>query len=473
MRATKINDNSGDATILNSTDVLDDIPGLFDYCHDENSSNTNHQTLNQTFSGTISFPGCNEETKVITKAEYQKFMNDMVELAKLRVKIASMEKTLKEKSDKIIRLQQKVEPITGIEFPENIVNSINMKQIAEKDYKSVVDLRNDIEWFAHHIRSKVANSKPSVQKQIVNAAKWLVSQFYQELNNLLLCNECYENAYKSPDVSATMPCTPPHLLLWTQAEGWGCWPAKMLKCNIDEDLEVNKYIENMKKVHGNFNFAADDTPFDPDKLGEHIKFMIKSNVTSTSPGNAHRQEVPEDHIVEELTTDESHKGLAETESAEHGKNVTTTIEKVVHTKTVNASKNEMPGGNQSSLKRPSSSDTPTSLVGDNDTKKTTNQKLEGEKHAALESLAKVEAENKHIEVYIKDLENDIQDAVATSEKLKAEKDAALKEVDTLKEQLASEKARNKNACIICGKECLMFCGPGCLNERLKQKPSDN
>lgn len=111
MHAIEANSNSCEATILNSTDVHDGISDLFDYGPEylsENSSDTNHETPNQTIPGNISYHGCNEETIRITKAEYKKLIDETVELARLKVKIGRMENSLKEKSDKINQLQQKV-----------------------------------------------------------------------------------------------------------------------------------------------------------------------------------------------------------------------------------------------------------------------------------------------------------------------------------------------------------------------------
>lgn len=44
----------------------------------------------------------------ITKAEYKKFLDDMVELAGLRIKMTNIEKKFKEKSDEIKVLQRKI-----------------------------------------------------------------------------------------------------------------------------------------------------------------------------------------------------------------------------------------------------------------------------------------------------------------------------------------------------------------------------
>lgn len=98
MHAIELIVDNCQATILNSTDVHDEISDLFDYCPEylsENSLNTDHETIS-------------EDKILITKAEYKKLMDEMVELAKLKIKKARMENSLKEKSDEINRLQRKV-----------------------------------------------------------------------------------------------------------------------------------------------------------------------------------------------------------------------------------------------------------------------------------------------------------------------------------------------------------------------------
>lgn len=99
------NGNSCDATIPDSTDVQN---LLSYYPESENSSNSDHEIPNQTISGNISSRGCIEDTILITKAEYKKLMDEMVELAKMKIKISRMENSLKEKSNAIYQLKQKV-----------------------------------------------------------------------------------------------------------------------------------------------------------------------------------------------------------------------------------------------------------------------------------------------------------------------------------------------------------------------------
>lgn len=134
-----------------------------------------------------------------------------------------------------ISIEKEAGSVSDIEFSQNIVNSISLKQMVKKKYGSVVELREDIEWFAHHLQTKTAIPKPINSKVAIKAAKWIMSQFHEELKTLLLCSECYQNAYIMPDESFMIPCSEPHLLLWTTSEGWGSWPAKLMKYDSEED----------------------------------------------------------------------------------------------------------------------------------------------------------------------------------------------------------------------------------------------
>lgn len=125
--------------------------------------------------------------------------------------------------------------VRDVEFSQNIVNPISLKQMIKKKYGRVVELRKDIEWFAHHLQTKTAISKPINSKVAVKAVKWIISQFHEELKTLHLCSECYRNTYTMPDDNFMMPCSELHILLWTSSEGWGSWPATFMKFDIEED----------------------------------------------------------------------------------------------------------------------------------------------------------------------------------------------------------------------------------------------
>lgn len=116
-------------------------------------------------------------------------------------------------------------------------NPIVLKDMMKKNYSSFAELRADIRWFAHNLKTKELNvkTKPTTKDFIAKLAQKLVQFCDQEIKSLLLCQECYEKAYKYPDNSFVMPCQKPHILLWADCEDYGFWPAKLLKYN-EEDM---------------------------------------------------------------------------------------------------------------------------------------------------------------------------------------------------------------------------------------------
>lgn len=103
-----------------------------------------------------------------------------------------------------------------------------MNTIVHKNYVSFDDLRRDFEWLSHNCLAIHQNNK-----DIVSAAKCLVKMFEEEVYNLTLCRNCYENAYNNPENSFPLTCNPPHLLLWVNCGAYGYWPSKLMKCDND------------------------------------------------------------------------------------------------------------------------------------------------------------------------------------------------------------------------------------------------
>lgn len=112
---------------------------------------------------------------------------------------------------------------------DEIVNPIDLVKITKKDYKNFTELRTDIAWFAHNCITKYSNRQSNSAKDIVKAAKKIVGGIEQEIQNLILCPECYKNAFIDPENSFMVPCQVPHILLWTNCDQYGYWPAKLMK----------------------------------------------------------------------------------------------------------------------------------------------------------------------------------------------------------------------------------------------------
>lgn len=130
----------------------------------------------------------------------------------------------------------KLEKIKDIAFTNmaEVVNSINLTEIEQKTYNSFAEFRRDIGWFAHNLRTKQSNSKMA-RNIVVDAAKKIVETVDEEIKSVKLCSDCYENAYNNKSNFFATPCNPPHILLWANCDEFGYWPAKLMKYN-DEDM---------------------------------------------------------------------------------------------------------------------------------------------------------------------------------------------------------------------------------------------
>lgn len=109
---------------------------------------------------------------------------------------------------------------------KDIVNPIDLHEIVLKNYNNFVELRSDFAWFSHNCLIKF-----SKRHIIAKAAKKIKALLEQEIQNLLLCSECYKNAYDHPDDCIIWPCTKPHILVWANCDDYGFWPAKVMNCD--------------------------------------------------------------------------------------------------------------------------------------------------------------------------------------------------------------------------------------------------
>lgn len=108
------------------------------------------------------------------------------------------------------------------------MNPIDFTQINGKQYQTFAELRSDISWFAHHLKTKTSNSELN-KESLVRRANKLTSKVEREIVDLLACNECYERSQDNPVDGFVMPCTKPHILIWSDCTNYGLWPAKLMK----------------------------------------------------------------------------------------------------------------------------------------------------------------------------------------------------------------------------------------------------
>uniref|UniRef100_A0A3Q3FD06 Zinc finger, MYND-type containing 11 n=1 Tax=Labrus bergylta TaxID=56723 RepID=A0A3Q3FD06_9LABR len=76
-----------------------------------------------------------------------------------------------------------------------------------------------------------------VQSDQAEIARLLFSDTVHELNELLLCKNCFYLSNARPDNWFCYPCSPSHDLVWAKMKGFGYWPAKVLQRD-DNQVDV-------------------------------------------------------------------------------------------------------------------------------------------------------------------------------------------------------------------------------------------
>uniref|UniRef100_A0AAY4EAQ9 Uncharacterized protein n=1 Tax=Denticeps clupeoides TaxID=299321 RepID=A0AAY4EAQ9_9TELE len=103
------------------------------------------------------------------------------------------------------------------------VDSIQ-ENITQGNYKNFEEFKADAQLIVHN--TAILYGGHSDQAEI---AKLLYNDTCHELNELLLCKNCFYLSNARPDNWFCYPCTPTHELVWARMKGFGYWPAKVLQ----------------------------------------------------------------------------------------------------------------------------------------------------------------------------------------------------------------------------------------------------
>ncbi|KAA0704651.1 Zinc finger MYND domain-containing protein 11 [Triplophysa tibetana] len=98
------------------------------------------------------------------------------------------------------------------------------EKISEENYKSFEEFRADAQLIVHN--TAILHGVNSDQAEI---ARLLYNDTCHELNELILCRNCFYLSNARPDNWFCYPCTPNHELVWARMKGFGYWPAKVLQ----------------------------------------------------------------------------------------------------------------------------------------------------------------------------------------------------------------------------------------------------
>uniref|UniRef100_A0AAX7TYV2 Zinc finger, MYND-type containing 11 n=1 Tax=Astatotilapia calliptera TaxID=8154 RepID=A0AAX7TYV2_ASTCA len=112
-----------------------------------------------------------------------------------------------------------------------IVQRMKERNLSEGKYKTFEEFKADAQMIVHN--TAILYGVHSDQAEI---ARLLFSDTCHELNELLLCKNCFYLSNARPDNWFCYPCSPSHDLVWAKMKGFGYWPAKVLQ---REDNQVD------------------------------------------------------------------------------------------------------------------------------------------------------------------------------------------------------------------------------------------
>uniref|UniRef100_A0A8C7Z597 Zinc finger, MYND-type containing 11 n=1 Tax=Oryzias sinensis TaxID=183150 RepID=A0A8C7Z597_9TELE len=113
-----------------------------------------------------------------------------------------------------------------------IVQRMKERSLSEGKYKSFDEFKADAQQIVHN--TAILYGVHSDQAEI---ARLLFSDTCHELNELMLCKNCFYLSNARPDNWFCYPCSPSHDLVWAKMKGFGYWPAKVLQRD-DNQVDV-------------------------------------------------------------------------------------------------------------------------------------------------------------------------------------------------------------------------------------------
>uniref|UniRef100_A0A3B4ALD0 Uncharacterized protein n=1 Tax=Periophthalmus magnuspinnatus TaxID=409849 RepID=A0A3B4ALD0_9GOBI len=111
-----------------------------------------------------------------------------------------------------------------IHTPLDVANIQEVRNLSEGKYKNFEEFKADAQLIVHN--TAILYGVHSDQAEI---ARLLYSDTCHELNELLLCKNCFYLSNARPDNWFCYPCSPSHDLVWAKMKGFGYWPAKVLQ----------------------------------------------------------------------------------------------------------------------------------------------------------------------------------------------------------------------------------------------------
>ncbi|KAB0797523.1 hypothetical protein PPYR_08516 [Photinus pyralis] len=191
------------------------------------------------------------------------------------------------------------------------------KSIKKNLYGSPQAFEADAKWILHN--SIIFNS---YQSKLTSIAKSMLKICKQEMLEIENCATCYLNANTKKKTWFVEVCPKPHIPVWAKLKGFPYWPAKAMKCNpsgmvdvrffgahdrawvhykecflfslkdpnsnkqkkndiLESVKELQLYVDNLKKVYGEFRYADYRVQLEPESFEIQLKLMLPTypNIT--------------------------------------------------------------------------------------------------------------------------------------------------------------------------------------------------
>lgn len=130
-----------------------------------------------------------------------------------------------------------MEKIIDITFDEaDLAKPIDLKTIAKKNYTSFEELNDDFDWYIHNLLVQHRSNK-----NVTKAAKELKQMLHTEIENILLCYQCYRSVYNHPELPITQICEPPRMLLWVDCAEYSLYPAKLIRLENNDHATIRYF----------------------------------------------------------------------------------------------------------------------------------------------------------------------------------------------------------------------------------------
>ncbi|GLG92774.1 Transcription initiation factor TFIID subunit 1 [Gryllus bimaculatus] len=209
-------------------------------------------------------------------------------------------------------------PVDQTMFPryrEFVAHPMDLSQlernIRRRMYGSTEAFIADTKWILHDcIIFNTHHTKLS------STAKAILKICKQEMSEIEICPDCYLNAHTRKDSWFIEVCRKPHVLLWAKLKGFPFWPAKVMRTNRENMVdvrffgahdrawvpvrdcflyskciptiarnkkkhnleacvnEVEQHIRKLRERFGRFEYAPFRTPFDPSHEEEHLATFL-------------------------------------------------------------------------------------------------------------------------------------------------------------------------------------------------------